>query len=57
MTFSEEDTRKDNTDVLQGSPIIASRPITISKTNKAYQEDVESTVYEEVCYTTKEITN
>lgn len=55
MTFSEEDTRKDNTDVLQGSPIIASRPITRSKTNKASQEDVESTLYEEVCYTTKEI--
>ena len=54
MTFSEEDARKNNTDVLQGSPIIASRPITRSKTNKASREDVESTVYEEVCYTTKE---
>lgn len=55
VTFSEEDTREDNTDVLQGSPKVASIPKTRFKTNQASREEIESTVHEEVCYTTKEI--
>lgn len=55
VTFSEENAMQDNTDVPQGSPIFASRPITRLKAKQSPRREVESIVLEEVCYNTKEI--
>ena len=54
-TFPEGDARQDNTDVPQGPPRVASRPVTRLKAKQAPGGEVESVVREEVCYTTTEL--
>ena len=54
VTFSEENALQDNTDVPQGSPIFASRPITRLKAKQALRGEVENVVHKDVFFTTKE---
>jgi hypothetical protein len=54
--FSEENARQDNTDVRQGPPIGAFRPITRLKAKQASRWGaIQSVDHEEVCYTTREL--
>jgi hypothetical protein len=55
VTFTEENARQDNTDVSQGPPIVSFRPITKLKAKQAPRGEVGSVVHEEICYTTKEL--
>ncbi|XP_052048775.1 Friend virus susceptibility protein 1-like [Apodemus sylvaticus] len=55
VTISEGNARQDNTDVSQSPKIVASRPITRLKAKQAPIGEVESVVYEEIHYTTKEL--
>lgn len=45
VTFSEENAKQDNTDVPQGPPIVASRPITRLKAKQAPRGEVGSELH------------
>jgi hypothetical protein len=55
MTFSEQDTRHNNTNIPRGLPMGVSRTLTRFKANQTPRGIVESAVHEEGCHTTKEL--
>lgn len=55
VAFYDRNVSQDNTDVLQGPPIVDSITINILKAKQAAIEEVESVVHEEVSYTTKDL--
>ena len=55
VTLSEGNGRQNNTDVLQGPPIVASRLITRLKAKQAPRKKIASIVHEEMWYTAKEL--
>jgi hypothetical protein len=55
VTFPEGDGNQESTDIPQGQPTVASRPITIVKGNQCPRGGLESVVHEEVHYSTNKL--
>jgi hypothetical protein len=53
VTFSEGNSRQDNTDVLQSPPIVTSRSIVRLKAKQVPRREVDAVVYEGVYYILK----